>query len=185
MNGDFLIVDNILHDPHALVELSKKISYYCNDNEKAFNIPLRLDAAKPSGTWRGYRSQFLNEINQKFIDNVVFEIIQKMYRPKKVHYEYKSFLNFMTKYTKDDESCWHIDEECCLAGILYLNENAPKQAGTLLKLDGKKLLIENNFNRFALYRANIFHKPSQSFGDSIDNSRLTLTLFFRRLNIEY
>ena len=44
----------------------------------------------------------------------------------------------------------------------------------------EEVLVDNVFNRLLLYKGNILHKERMFFGDSKENSRLTLVFFYRK-----
>jgi hypothetical protein len=70
------------------------------------------------------------------------------------------------------------------AGIVYLSENVPESAGTILKFDDKEIEIENYYNRLVMYRSNIVHSAAEGFGETLSNSRKTLNFFVKKLEIK-
>jgi hypothetical protein len=65
------------------------------------------------------------------------------------------------------------------AGVIYLNPNPKENSGTTLHNDNGEMMynIENKYNRFIFYQGNILHGVLDTFGDNLENSRLTITIF--------
>ena len=94
-----------------------------------------------------------------------------------------SYFHITTESTKNGFSdFWtdrfHKDYLPC-AGVVYLNPDAPLNAGTSI-LDGPKnqfVNIENKYNRLVAYDGYYIHGLSNVFGDSKETGRLTFTFF--------
>ena len=93
------------------------------------------------------------------------------------------FFHYCTNDTKNtiknfDEYRLHKDDTEW-AGVVYLSPTPMTNSGTTLHEDSGELVhnIENNYNRFIFYKGNILHGVLNMFGDTIDNARLTLTIF--------
>ena len=79
--------------------------------------------------------------------------------------------NFEKKRLHKDKVQW--------AGVIYLTPNPSKNSGTTLHNDDGKLehIIDNVYNRFVFYNGNIIHGVQDTFGNNINNGRLTITIF--------
>ena len=74
----------------------------------------------------------------------------------------------------------HTDSEVVqFAGVVYLTPNPPVNSGTSFFLDVNTKLgeVENVYNRFIFYPADIIHSPTNPFGETNEDSRLALTFF--------
>lgn len=74
----------------------------------------------------------------------------------------------------------HTDSEVVhFAGVVYLTPDAPLNSGTSFFEDVNNKLgsVENVYNRFVFYPADIIHSPTNPFGETKEDSRLALTLF--------
>jgi len=69
------------------------------------------------------------------------------------------------------------DAKIIAAGIIYLTPNPPPNTGTSFVIDGEIYNIENVYNRFLMYSPDITHAPQNYFGNTKENSRLTVTMF--------
>jgi hypothetical protein len=65
------------------------------------------------------------------------------------------------------------------AGVVYLTPEAPLNSGTSFFADINTKLgsVENVYNRFVFYPADIIHSPTNPFGETREDSRLALTFF--------
>jgi hypothetical protein len=65
---------------------------------------------------------------------------------------------------------------------VYLTPNPPKNSGTSFFDDeGNKVgEAENVYNTMVIYPADILHGPTNPFGDTKENSRLTLVFFLKK-----
>jgi hypothetical protein len=137
-------------------------------------------------SWRGYRSQQLSEIDYELFRNIFNEIFGKLLIEFKPYfnfsYKINSHLHFLPSFIKKDDDWWH-DDPTLLSGVIYLNKNLERNSGTMLMLDNKEVTIDNVYNRLLLYNSSIVHRPENSFGDTIDNSRLTLTFFIFSIEV--
>jgi hypothetical protein len=136
-----------------------------------------LKSNKNTG-WKGYRA----EISDTHIKNYIKENLIKIDSNFKnldfvfyFHYSLentKSELNnfWLQRFHKDDED-W--------AGVIYLNPNPKQESGTIIfdETDKNPITIENLYNRLILYNGNLLHGVEDTFGNNIDNGRMTLTIF--------
>lgn len=188
MIKDFIVIDNIFENPHIFVDMAKKLTYY-HKNVSNKNLGLNLhDDEKNSdarGFWKGYRSEYLNMIDEDLFKNSAETLLSHMLsdfncHPITAEYNIAMHLHFTpSSVTGKRMLNWHTDEGSVFAGVVYLNENPGKNSGTMLIVDGKEVVIENVFNRFVLYRSSIHHRLQGTFGSTVDDMRLTLTIFFK------
>ena len=79
---------------------------------------------------------------------------------------------------KDTPLSLHRDEEWDIGGVIYLNPNIPPDCGTIVA--GQ--LVPAKYNRLVLYDGSLIHSPAKSFGTNRFNSRMVLTLFFKKVD---
>lgn len=148
------------------------------DDVRNYALSLNYNTPTKNDGWKGYRVRIddfeilnyikleLIKIDSKF-SNFEFDIF--------FHYTTSNIKNSIKNFEKDrlhkDLKEW--------AGVIYLSPNPIPNSGTTLHDDDGKLLfnIENKYNRLILYKGDILHGVLDTFGDNIENSRLTITLF--------
>jgi hypothetical protein len=171
----YTVIDNFLENPYDLINRAESINYFTNEPVPFRNFNLS-NQGKPSGVWRGYRSEQLDMIDPALFNKVNDQIIKAVLGIEQFQYMISSFLH------KGDESIdctdlWHKDVNTLFAYILYLNPNPPSNSGTLIKVGDEICPIENRFNRLVFYNSTLEHKVERFFGNSFQTSRLTLTGF--------
>jgi hypothetical protein len=173
----YTIINNILDDPYALVQISKNIGYFSNEIDTPANLSI-INGVKPGGNWRGYRSYPLHDISSILFSNIFNKIIQKVFEKPNFRYNIQAYLHILTNDVKYGTfETWHRDERSLFAGVVYLNPLPDKKTGTLLNVDGEIINVENVFNRLLIYDSNILHAPDNWLSIEEDSKRLTLTFF--------
>jgi hypothetical protein len=78
----------------------------------------------------------------------------------------------------------HRDYGFDYAGVLYLTPKPQENSGTSFYNDlGEETgYLENVYNRLVVYSANELHSLKESFGNNINNGRLTFTFFCKLKN---
>jgi hypothetical protein len=160
--NQILIFDDFLDNPNLIREQSLLLNY--STPQKGMG-------------WKGYRCLEETKLNVRLVDLI----------KKKLSNENSLFnncnLNCYFHYTLEnqghDKDNIHKDSGVDYAGVLYLTPNPQDNSGTSFYNDqGKEILhLENIYNRFVFYPANEWHSLKESFGDRIENSRLTFTVF--------
>lgn len=186
--NDYLIVDDVLTNPEALINLAKGIKFYTRTTERLSglsNVELRI--GKPEGKWLGYRSDDIYDYDQKLFHSTFDQIFDKILFDMSFKYEYtaSSFLHFSPGDCVFDESQIHQDIDTSFAGVIYLNQNPSKNSGTILYIDDKEIEIENKYNRLVMYKAHKKHKVAGGFGKTAEDSRLTFVFFITRFFIDF
>jgi hypothetical protein len=176
---DYLIIDNYFSEPEKIKNWAFQQTFY---NKK--NHPYK----KNLGGFPGFRTNYINNIDKDkfnyFINNLL-KASELFYEQNFT--ETNSWLSFsytlgnikLPDFHKDGEMS-SIQEDIKLkkklAGVVYLNENAEKEAGTIIINDNKQLLIENKFNRLILYPPDKDHSVAKSFGKTKEDARFVFTI---------
>jgi hypothetical protein len=142
---------------------------------------LKQEYTKDQSGYPGVKSKTLDDLNLNLFHDLASKII--------VHTGKKSFerlkVNFVSAIESDTPQILgpHQDELFYnVAGVIYLNENAPKNTGTSFygrypQGLTKTIVAENVFNRLVIFHPSMWHQPDGFFGNCLDNSRLIITIF--------
>jgi len=186
-----IIVDNFFDDPDQIRKIALSRYYrYGNDNRGRVG-------------WRGERSfpiRSLDNIcpccNQKIDSDfyseqkLLIDYSKKIFNLCRKHYDFNSEDFTITSYfhisTEDtlksmpffSQDKFHQDD-CPIAGVVYLTPNAPPSAGTsILYAEKNKFVnLENKYNRLVVYESHRIHALSDAFGTTRETGRLTFTFF--------
>jgi hypothetical protein len=175
---DYLIIDNYFSEPKELKKWAFKQKFYTKKNH-----PWK----ETLGTFPGFRTNYINHINEdkfKYLADNLLKACGIFYEED--FQEFKAWLSF--SYTLDNIKLpdWHTDEFVLspefesykkkLSGVVYLNEETKKEAGTIIVNNNKQFLVENKFNRLILYPSEKVHTVAKSFGKDKKNSRFVFTI---------
>lgn len=155
------------------------IDNFFDNVEEVREYALRQKYFPPDGeNWVGFRSEKIS-FGNLFTDEIILEIAYHMrIDPRKIscyfHYTLSSSKNLEDQ--DFDNYKFHADSGI-KAGVIYLNPNPPVNSGTTIFINGEEKNIENQYNRFLCYNSKLIHGPMDTFGETIDDSRLTLTFF--------
>tara|TARA_B100001287_G_C22555794_1_gene469019 strand:+ start:378 stop:902 length:525 start_codon:yes stop_codon:yes gene_type:complete len=134
--------------------------------------------------WKGFRTKELSYFKNELLDqskSYILDEIVKEYKPKnKLNIETSFHLTLSdTKNTLDnfDKNKWHRDTNYNYAGVIYLTPHPPKNSGTSIILDDEQIDVQNCFNKIVAYPSYLTHAPTDLFGDTVQNGRITLTFF--------
>jgi len=159
-----IIVDNFFEDPDSIRDYALSLEYRSPDNEG----------------WLGYRC-FTTD--QTFSETLTQKIHQ--YIPDSLHTDpfYYCF-HYSLEETKQT-SPYNFDDYkihpdfCDFAGLVYLYPNPPENMGTSFYNNNSEYVssVENKYNRLIYYPGKVWHGPTDLFGDTKENGRLTLAFF--------
>jgi hypothetical protein len=164
---NYILIDNFFKNPDVVRQFAlSKSNQYAKSSEKT--------------GWKGYRTsvdniELMDYIKNKLIDiddKFINFVIDECY----FHYSLETTKNELNN--NFEKKRLHKDSSE-LAGVIYLTPNPIKNSGTTLHNDNTDLedVIDNVYNRFVLYNGKKLHGPQDTFGDSIENARFTLTIF--------
>jgi hypothetical protein len=195
MFRDYIVIDDVFQDPLSIVEKSKQLEYHVSSDcthlmENYSHLNLRKNYLNSpdylTGSWKGFRTDSFHKVDQDFFGRMMNEIFEKIINvDSKVQYDYRILSHFfiIPNGMKFEESWMHHDPTI-FAGVVYLNQNPDKNAGTTIELNGERIKIENKFNRLLAYSSKIKHAPSGSFQGDVED-RLVLTFFVQQMRFRY
>jgi hypothetical protein len=159
---DVLIIEEFLQNPNSIRERALLLNY---------------EPPKIGMGWKGYRCLEENDLTIE-ISNIIKEKIKEN-NPLFDQLNLKCYFHYTIKSNEKTKENIHKDSNVDYAGVLYLTPNPQDNSGTSFYNDqGREILyLENIYNRFVFYPANEWHSLKESFGDGIENGRLTFTVF--------
>lgn len=193
----YIVVDNFLQDPDYVLDMFETTKFYSKEKNTIPGLLLTDNNNEvPRGNWRGYRSEDLSqkEYFKTLQDNVEKILIENFDSNFKITTSL-FYLHVSCESITINNRTWHVDAGMTYAGVIYMNPVAPSNSGTLLYVDefstgirtnglqvgiqkpGINVEIENIYNRLLVYRANTPHCPAKCFGNNLDSSRKTITMF--------
>jgi hypothetical protein len=175
---DYLIVDNYFSNPKEIKDWAFKQTFY-NKEDHPYKENL--------GGFSGFRTNYINNIDEQKFNYLVNNLLKASELFYEQNFtEFKAWLSFsytlenikLPDFHKDETSLIQEDTKFKkrLAGVVYLNEDAEKEAGTIIINDNKELLIENKFNRLILYPPHKVHSVAKSFGKTKEDARFVFTI---------
>jgi hypothetical protein len=196
---DYQVVDNVLDNPYELIDFAKKAPYFQSfensHKDGIVNTPgVFCIGIKDQISWIGYRTTYFNDLNRELFLKTFNNIFSKLlanFCCNQVLYQVESSFHIGTEaFVLTDNNSFHTDNAVCkfgrvfMAGVVYLSENPPDNSGTTILINNETIEIENVFNRAVFYNSRLMHKPTGYFGNTIDNSRLTLNFFIVDFSIK-
>jgi hypothetical protein len=146
------------------------------------NYALKQEYSKDLSEYPGLRSKPLDEINLDIFHNLASKIIAHVTR--KSSFERLKIQFSTTTHTDRVENGIHQDEHHYnVAGIIYLQDNPPPDTGTVFFGQNKfgeykqTVSVQNVYNRMILFHPLTWHAPAGYFGNTLEDSRLTITFF--------
>ena len=170
-----LIKDNFLDNIDHLRAKALQSTYCCSE-DYSYDIG-----------WRGYRTPELKSFNDQFINQCSNKILREVYQFFDI-IGYSITSNFHVTLLRTKETLENFEDtkyHCDVveyAGVLYMYPDPPKGTGTSI-LDGKNnkiIQVENVYNRLICYPGMAIHAPTNLFGDTMENGRMTFTFFISK-----
>jgi hypothetical protein len=170
-------IKDFLPNPDEVVKVAKSCDFYSlNEHPELLERTLN---------WEGMRSDSLYKFDKEMSDQLFHNLFMKVAKhivgsdQFRLNYEYvgNSLFHYMTKEDVYTDSWIHADSGSLFAGVLYLNKETDKAAGTTIYIDGKKIDVENEYNKLVLYPANLKHTATSGFGDDVNDARLSIAFF--------
>ncbi len=131
--------------------------------------------------WKGHRCLERNELTLKVTDLVKAELSKRDDKFASAAYDcyFHYTLEDTTKEKGYNKNRIHKERKKDYAGVIYLAPNPTPNSGTAFYDENYIQTAEtsNTYNTFVCYPANTNHAVQEPFGDSIENGRLTFTVF--------
>jgi hypothetical protein len=182
MINDILCIENIFDNPKQIVDLAKQQKYYSfEDNPTVKNTNIKY-----SGRRTDHLSNILTD-NDYY--NITNKIVSKLFvdvPSVKVKLQPICLFHYLTEHDIPSNSWIHKDTSL-YSGVIYLNETFVDRFnnhGTKIIKDNKEINIRNEFNKLVLYRGDYSHSANFGFGQTLDDSRLTLNFFINEMCID-
>ena len=142
---------------------------------------LQQEYIKDYSGYPGKKTKTLDELNDgmfhSLAEKIVLHVNKKTnFQRLKIQFAYTE-LNEFTKNAHQDEPFYNV------AGIIYLNERAPANSGTVFfnKTTSGELVetltVENTYNRMIIFDPAHWHAPAGAFGTDLESGRLTIVFF--------
>ena len=162
-SSDVIIIDDFLDNVDEIREEALLLEY--------------TKSLPESNGWKGYRCLHSNTLTielHKKIEDTLAKLNSKFKDS-----EIRCYFHYTLDENNLDTNNAHRDYGSDYAGVLYLTPNAPEDCGTVFYNEQgiETYYLENIYNSLVIYPANEWHSLKKSFGDSIDNGRLTFTIF--------
>ncbi len=166
MIDQLIQIDNFLPDPDEFRKIALVMKYTPSDETTG---------------WKGYRALDKGEYNDVLTEYIKSKIDGKFYNTF-----FDTYFHYTLKETEQeiysfDKNKIHRDAGVDYAGVIYLTPNPAPDSGTVFYDDDYKVVhtVENVYNRFVFYPSRILHAVNKPFGETIENGRLTFTIFVR------
>jgi hypothetical protein len=156
-----IIVDNFFEDPDSIRDYALSVDY-------------------DTDPFLGYTYHLTDSEYTKKITNMIHTNICESLQIEEFFYVFRYSLDKNKLTTPYDFDEWKVHPDFCeYAGVIYLNPDPPKNTGTSFYTNKREYIssAENKYNRLIYYPGKIMHGPTDLFGDSKENGRLTLTFF--------
>jgi|LakMenEpi03Aug12_release.lakeMendotaPanAssembly.Ray.scaffolds.fasta_scaffold05559_8 hypothetical protein len=146
---------------------------------------LLLDYTKSlpeSEGWKGFRCLNGNMLTLDLHEKIKEKLVET--NIKFDNCDMRCFFHYTLEEHNVGKKNTHRDYGFDYAGVLYLAPNPQKNSGTSFYNDlGEETgYLENVYNRLVIYPANELHSLKESFGNDINNGRLTFTFFCKLKN---
>jgi hypothetical protein len=176
-----------------IVRVHKINDFFDNPNEIR-NSVLEMDFREPlpNENWHGLRCTPESKVvagidlERMIEEEVLFRLPNFEYDEMELsfHITPEEVRGHFTTEKFEDASKHYDGDACRIVGLIYLSPNPPKNCGTsFFDDDGDKVAeVENEYNTMIMYPADILHGPTNPFGDTKENSRLTIVFFLKKYN---
>jgi hypothetical protein len=174
-----------------IVKIHKIDNFFDNPDEiREFALKMDFDEPLPIHGWHGIRATPKDRIvagvdlEKMISEEVSFRIPNFTYDEMDLYFHItpEEVRNHFDTETFEEASKHYDSNDSRIVGLVYLTPNPPKNSGTSFFDDsGNKVgEAENVYNRMVMYPADILHGPTNPFGDTKENGRLTLVFFLKK-----
>lgn len=171
---NLIVIDNFLPYPNVVRSWALQQRYYSCDE--------MTDLYNKKTEWPGVRTVTINELDVDYANIVLGRTAQLAQHHFGLPQNISIRSSFQLTRETDGNSWIHQDHDVDVAFIIYLTPEAPHSAGTTLYSQPPHEIVDrigNVYNRLIMYRANLYHKSNDYFGDSLTTGRLTQVGFIK------
>ncbi len=163
MIDNVILIDNCIDDIDSFRKRALELNYTKSDPN--------------SGGWKGYRCLEETELGSELISIISDKLTQ--HNSMFVDAEYRCYFHYTLNENNLDTNKIHKDSNSDFAGVLYMTPNPKTNSGTSFYNDRGDSVetFDNIYNRLIVYPADVWHSLNYSFGNSIEDGRLTFTIF--------
>lgn len=164
MIDQLIQIDNFLPKPDSVRDMALRMKYTASDETTG---------------WKGFRALTQSDYNDTLVDLIKQRVDGSLYTSN-----FNTYFHYTLESTKKEVPSFnktriHRDSGKDYAGVIYLTPNPPLNSGTVFYDDNYNFIhkVENVYNRLVFYPSGILHAVEDTFGDTIENGRLTFTIF--------
>ena len=135
---------------------------------------------KQKGNWPGLRSQHLT-VSCPLLHELILNLILRKKLFEKGKWEIDTFLHM--RLQEHGIQDWIHTDPCEFAGLIYISDTN-LSSGTKLYDEDENVVNDIKFvkNRYVMYSGRYKHMGYGHHGSSIEDGRLTLNMFLKRMN---
>jgi hypothetical protein len=145
-------------------------------------LSARYEEPGPKEGWIGFRAGELP--GSAPVVKAILAVVRDHFSLQAAQYAMESHYHYCLESTRKKagrakfERRYLHKDPTVLAGVVYLCPDAPKSAGTtIVTAAGRRIRVENVFNRLVCYPGCFIHGPTDAFGSTVADGRLTLTFY--------
>lgn len=176
-----MYIDNVFENPNSIVDLALNQTYLSSDkNPTTQNTKI---------SYSGTRTLPLNSLlsTADYI-NLTTQLLSKIFRDSpNIHVKAQTTCLFHSLTSNDiPDNYWKHRDTALYSGVVYLNNTFVDKFnnhGTKIFKNSEEINIKYEFNKLVLYRGDYLHSPNFGFGESLEDSRLTLNFFINDISI--
>lgn len=181
MIKDFIVIRDVFDNVDEILQMAYLQNYAPKETH--------YQNAERRSNFQGVRSKHLadiglnhelyHKVNKALFDKIFEQAFPQDHVRVQYGYEYETscYFHVLREQDKPNNNWFHKDNECILAGVVYLNRNPEPDSGTIVHRNGTEMIIPNEFNKLVLYSPTYLHSAQKGFGENAQDGRLTLTFF--------
>jgi hypothetical protein len=171
---DLIIIPNFFDNPQEIVDLAKQHTFYSNSEHPKDSSTKIYYGGKRTIELTGKKEK--NIFAEIFCKKVISDSLSNDSNLDFVHYGSAYFHYFENNYSGGKTEL-HQDS-ALMAGVIYLNPchlSNPDQHGTIIfNKKNESFTMPYVYNTMIMYRSDYTHAPLAGFGNSLENSRLSM-----------
>jgi hypothetical protein len=184
MITDLMIIPNFFDKPQEILDIAKKQIYYpVSEHPNDANTKIRY-GGKRTLELSGKKEAYV--LNETFYKKVIVDTTCNDAQIKFEWYGEIYFHYFENDYFGGNPEL-HQDS-ALMAGVIYLNPyplSNPERHGTIIfNKDNQRFTMPYVYNTLIMYKSDFYHAPLAGFGNSVDNSRLSMIFSIDKFTLD-